>query len=105
MHSRLTPKPLENGYFCLLFCAHTCRRFNNIRVSSLPHNPKVAGSNPAPATNRFKKTQSLRRGRENRPRSILVNVRVLSVFLEPVTKPPARARRRTQLTFAPLLPS
>ena len=44
------------------------------------HNPKVEGSNPSPATKICYKTRQLRRGWNTRPRFLLQNVRVLSVF-------------------------
>src|SRR5579859_3976223 len=44
-------------YFRVAICT---RKFNNIRECSVTHNPKVAGSNPAPATKKFKILNGLR---------------------------------------------
>jgi hypothetical protein len=41
---------LSNAYFSILLSRHSYRKFNNIRIPGVAHNPKVAGSNPAPAT-------------------------------------------------------
>ena len=41
---------LSNPYFCVLLSSHSCLIVNNIRGCAVTHNPKVAGSNPAPAT-------------------------------------------------------
>ena len=51
--SRLTPNNLSSPYLCVLLSRHSCLIVNNIRDCAVTHNPKVAGSNPAPATNPF----------------------------------------------------
>src|ERR1035441_2074520 len=48
--SRLTPNNLSSPYLCVLLSRHSCLIVNNIRDCAVTHNPKVAGSNPAPAT-------------------------------------------------------
>ena len=37
--------------FCVLLFGQPCRKVNEIPFFVISHNPKVAGSNPAPATN------------------------------------------------------
>jgi hypothetical protein len=61
------PKRTESGhekgniYWCKLVHFVWLRRWFS------PHNPKVAGSNPAPATKILQRTKSLGKGREMRP--------------------------------------
>jgi hypothetical protein len=49
--SQQTPNSLSRGYFPVLPRGHSCRKISNILECAATHNPKVAGSNPAPATN------------------------------------------------------
>ena len=49
--SQPAPMRLSNAYFSILLSRHSYRKFNNIRVPGVAHNPKVVGSNPTPATN------------------------------------------------------
>jgi len=49
-HSQLTPNSLARGYLCVLPCSNKCRKICYLRDCAVTHNPKVAGSNPAPAT-------------------------------------------------------
>ena len=51
--SQSAPMRLSNAYFSILLSRHSYRKFNNIRVPGVAHNPKVVGSNPTPATNPF----------------------------------------------------
>jgi len=48
--SQPAPMRLSNAYFSILLSRHSYRKFNNIRVPGVAHNPKVVGSNPTPAT-------------------------------------------------------
>src|ERR1035437_2402293 len=57
--SRLTPNNLSSPYLCVLLSRHSCLIVNNIRDCAVTHNPKVAGSNPAPATKRINNLQKL----------------------------------------------
>ena len=57
--SQLTPNNLSSPYFCVLLSRHSCLIVNNIRDCAVTHNPKVAGSNPAPSTNQINNLQKL----------------------------------------------
>ena len=39
---------------CARFCHLISRKYKQFRMFTSTHNPKVAGSNPAPATNKYK---------------------------------------------------
>jgi len=60
MRSQQTPNNLSDAYFCVLLSSHSYRIINNIRAARVTHNPKVAGSNPAPATKESKALRVLR---------------------------------------------
>ena len=59
--SQPAPMRLSNAYFSILLSRHSYRKFNNIRVPGVAHNPKVVGSNPTPATKELIDIQRLRR--------------------------------------------
>ena len=58
--SQPAPMRLSNAYFSILLSRHSYRKFNNIRVPGVAHNPKVVGSNPTPATNQINKLRETR---------------------------------------------
>jgi hypothetical protein len=49
--SHSTPITPSRGFLTTLQSCHSCRNLNYIAIDRQAHNPKVAGSNPAPATN------------------------------------------------------
>jgi hypothetical protein len=59
--SRPAPMRLSNAYFSILLRRHSYRKFNNIRVPRVAHNPKVVGSNPTPATNQINGLERIRK--------------------------------------------